>query len=90
MTKHHHESLRELLEKNKKWPLEYMFKFIVPNTDSKVDQVVEILPKHGKVTFKHTPNLKYVSVTCVALMEHAESIITVTNNATSIEGVMSL
>ncbi len=82
--------LKELLAQNKKWPLLYMFKFIVPNTDGKVQNVVDQLPKHGTVTFKHTKNLKYVSVTCKASMKSPEAIIEVTNTISSIDGVMSL
>lgn len=82
--------LSELLEKNKKWPLQYMFKFIVPNTDGKVQLVVDLLPNHGKISYKHTPNLRYVSVTCVASMPTAQSIVDITSQATSIHGVMAL
>ncbi|WP_439184881.1 DUF493 family protein [Carboxylicivirga taeanensis] len=82
--------LKELLAQNKKWPLLYMFKFIVPNTEGKVQKVVDQLPKHGSVTFKHTKNLKYVSVTCKASMKSPDAIINVTNTISSIDGVMSL
>ncbi|MBR8538039.1 DUF493 family protein [Carboxylicivirga mesophila] len=85
-----YEKLKELLAQNKKWPLLYMFKFIVPNADGKVQRVVDLLPKHGKVSYKHTKNLKYVSVTCTASMKSPEAIIEVTNNISSINGVMSL
>jgi len=84
------EKLRERLLENKKWPMRYMFKFIVPNQEGKVDQVVELLPKHGTVTFKHTKNLRHVSVTCVVSMKSANSIIEVTKKASAIEGVISL
>ncbi len=82
--------LKELLAQNKKWPLLYMFKFIIPNAEGKVQQVVDLLPKHGTVTYKHTKNLKYVSVTCKASMKSPEAIIDVTNTISSIDGVMSL
>ena len=82
--------LKELLAQNKKWPMLYMFKFIVPNEGNKVKQVVELLPKHGNVTYKHTKNLKYVSVTCKVSMKSANAIIDVTSKVASIEGVMSL
>ena len=63
-----------------------MFKFIVPNGEGKVDQVKALLPKEGKVTFKHTANLKHVSVTCVALMESADRIVEITEKVDEIEG----
>jgi len=84
------EKLRQRLLENKKWPLRYMFKFIAPNQDGKVDKVVELLPKHGTVTFKHTKNLRHVSVTCIVSMKSADSIIDVTTKVSAIEGVISL
>lgn len=85
-----YDKLKELLAHNKKWPLLYMFKFIVPNEEGKVQKVVDLLPKHGTVTFNHTKSLKFVSVTCKASMKSPDAIIEVTNNISSIPGVMSL
>ncbi|WP_430810370.1 MULTISPECIES: DUF493 family protein [unclassified Carboxylicivirga] len=85
-----YEKLKALLTENKKWPLLYMFKFIAPNQDGKVQDVVDLLPKHGTVTYKHTKNLKYVSVTCKASMKSADAIIEVTSKISEIKGVISL
>ena len=90
MSMQDYEKLKELLANNKKWPMLYMFKFIVPNEDGKVQQVVDLLPKHGTVTYNHTKNLKYVSVTCRVSMKSANAIIDVTSKVAIIEGVMSL
>ena len=79
-----YKNLRYRLMESEKWPLKYMFKFIVPN------QVKALLPTEGEVTFKHTDNLKHVSVTCVALMESADQIIVITEKADKIEGVIVL
>ncbi len=85
-----YQKLLAKLKENKKWPLLYMFKFIVPNEHGKVDEIKDLLPKHGQVSFKHTKNLKYVSVTCKASMKSAEDIIEVTAKASQIKGVISL
>jgi len=90
MSQQNYDKLKELLAENKKWPLLYMFKFIVPNNEGKVQTVIDMLPKHGTVSFKHTKNLKYVSVTCKVSMKNAESIIELTDKVSSIEGVMAL
>ncbi len=84
------DKLKEVLEKNKQWPLAYMFKFIVPNREGKVQNIVDIFPKEAKKSFKHTESLKYVSVTCVLNMNSAEEIITITEAAISVPGVMML
>jgi hypothetical protein len=90
MEHHQLEKLRLQLLNNKQWPLNYMFKFIVPNREGKVDQVVQLLPTSGKTSFRHTPNLQYVSVTCVTMMSTADEIITVTARINQIEGVIAL
>ncbi|MCW3805758.1 DUF493 family protein [Plebeiibacterium marinum] len=85
-----YQKLLEKLKENKKWPMLYMFKFIVPNEGGKVDQVKALLPKHGSLSFKHTKNLKFVSITCKASMKDAESIVKITAEASKIEGLISL
>jgi hypothetical protein len=67
-----------------------MFKFIVPNKEGKVDQVVALLPKTGEISFKHTKNLRHVSITCKVRMSDADSIIAITQSVSRIEGIMSL
>jgi len=90
MSKQDYTKLKEILAKNKKWPMLYMFKFIVPNSEGKVQSVVDQLPKHGTTTFNHTKNLKYVSVTCKVSMKSPDAIIQLTEKISAIEGVMSL
>lgn len=84
------ERLRVQLLKTEKWPLKYMFKFIVPNSNGRVNAVVETLPQGGQTTFKPSKDLHYVSVTHVNNMPSADSIIDAVTRATAIEGVISL
>lgn len=85
-----YDKLKALLLENKKWPMLYMFKFIVPNSDGRVEQVVDLLPKHGTVSYKHTKNLKHVSVTCKVSMKSAEAIIDISEKVAAVPGVISL
>ncbi len=78
-----------LLEEND-WPKAYMFKFIVPNQDGKVDRVKSLMPAQGALSFKHTKNLKFVSITCVATMASADAVIDVTEQAMLVGGVIPL
>jgi len=82
--------LKTLLEENKDWPLKYMFKFIVPNKDGKVDKVVSVFPADAEKNFKYTESMKYVAITCVLEMDNAEEIIRITESAIEIPGVMML
>lgn len=85
-----YEKLKEQLEQNKKWPLNYMFKCIVPNQEGKVQQITNMMPPGGKISYKNTKNLNYVSVTCVVMMPSADAIIQRTNNLSLVPGVMVL
>lgn len=89
-TKEKYIKLKELLDDNKKWPLRYMFKFVIPNKDGKVKLAKSLMPDNGQLKFKHTASLKYVSMTCVAYMKSANEIIALTQELEDIEGVMSL
>lgn len=90
ITKEKYIKLKELLDDNKKWPLRYMFKFIIPNKDSKVNRAKGMMPLGAQLKFKHTKSLKYVSMTCVAYMKSSQEIIDLTQQLEEIEGVMSL
>lgn len=84
---------KDLLNKqleNQTWPIRYMFKFIVPNQDGKVEKLNGLLPAESEISYKHTPNLQYVSITCVAQMHSAEQIVSITSKAVEIQGVMAL
>ena len=85
-----YDKLRDLLKRNEKWPLLYMFKFIVPNSEGKVNKVVSLMPTNSEITYKHTENLKFVSITCKATMHSADAIILLTDQIASIPGVISL
>ena len=67
-----------------------MFKFIAPNEEGKVNKVIELLPKHGTISYKHTKNLKHVSITCKASMASAVDIVKITSNISQIEGIIAL
>jgi hypothetical protein len=82
--------LRDLLEQNKIWPKMYMFKFVVPNSQGKVDRVKSILQPLGDLSFKNTANLKFVSVTCTAVMPNAVAVIEVYREVSVVEGVLAL
>jgi uncharacterized protein len=83
-------NLRYRLMENAIWPMKYMFKFISPNRNGKVDEIMALLPETGIMSFKHTSDLKHVSITCVVLMDSADQIIEITEKVDKIEGVVVL
>lgn len=90
MSKDKFQNLRYRLMETDSWPITYMFKFIAPNNSGKVEQVKSLLPAHGKISYKHTSSLKYVSITCVTEMDSADKIIEITEKADAIAGVIIL
>ncbi len=86
----HTESLLAQLEKNKKWPLRYMFKFVAPNDDTTVATIKEELPKSEQTTCKLSKNGKYVAITCIAMMPSAQEIVDISTKIGSMKGVMAL
>jgi len=82
--------LKDLLSENKKWPLLYMFKCIVPNNKDSINRVVALLPFNGKFGFKNSKNNKFVSVSCVAQMSDPQKIIDITKCISEIPDVMIL
>lgn len=84
------EGLRAQLLKTKRWPLKYMFKFVMPNDVHVIAEVRAMMPADGVISYKDSANGKYVAMTCVAMMPSADSIVEVTCKAASLPGVMSL
>lgn len=90
MTKDKFKNLRYRLMETGTWPSKYMFKFITPNKEGKVDRIKALLPNHGEFSFKHTPGFTHVAITCVATMESADEVVEVTEKVDAIEGVIVL
>ena len=84
------ERLRQQLLKTEQWPLKYMFKFIVPNSDGRVDSVKALLPIGGQTTYRPSKDIHYVAITHVNYMHSADEIISTVQRATSVPGVISL
>ncbi len=86
-----YERLKTELEKNHEWPTRYVFKFIVPNDEKKVEE----LKKHFEdieYTFKqnYSRNGKYVSLTFITTMNSADEIINRYKSVENIEGLIAL
>ena len=85
------ERLERELETSTTWPSEYLFKFIVPTSEEKVQRVQDIFNDMGAViTTKKSKNENYTSVSVNVMMESAESVINKYKEAAEIEGIISL
>jgi hypothetical protein len=84
------EKLREQLNKEKSWPLVYMFKFIIPADNRKIALVEAKFSDEATITQKESSNGKYISITVKEVMLDADSIISKYKEMEGIEGLMSL
>lgn len=80
-------SLKEQLDSQTDFPTLYMFKFIVPA--GREDEVARLLP-NNEMVLKKSAKGNYSSVTIKAMMPSSESIISIYNRASDIEGIISL
>lgn len=81
------ENFKEKLEASGEFPQLYMFKFIVPG--GKESEVAALFPKH-ELSTKASSGGKYVSTTVQAMMQSADQIIKIYEEAGEIEGLISL
>lgn len=84
------EKLREQLNKEKEWPIIYMFKFIIPADNRKIALVESKFSEEAVITQKESSTGKYISITIKEVMLNADSIISKYKEMEGIEGLMAL
>ncbi len=81
----------ELEKSTEQWPLDYLYKFIVPNDASKVQQIeTTFAGLNAKITTKQSGKGNFTSVSVRVMMPSADSIINKYEQVASIEGIISL
>jgi len=80
-------SFKEKLDQHYAWPSLYVFKFIVPAGQE--EAVKKLFPKHTP-SEKHSKNGNYISVTVQMMMPSSEAVVSVYEQAASIEGLIAL
>lgn len=82
---------QELENTAENWPLEYLYKFIVPANGENVDLINKAFDGLGAViTTNQSKTGKYTSVSINVAMPNADLIIEKYKEVSSIEGVISL
>ena len=82
--------LEEILKEDKSWPKPYMYKFIVPNSDNKVNAVKELMPEPNKVVMRSSKDLKYIAITMKTIVKSADEVLKLYKEIDKIEGVIKL
>ena len=86
-----YERLRLELNNNTSWPTKYLFKFIVPNDQCKIDKVANAFNNMGAVIdTKQSKTGKYTSISINVQMQNAQNIIDKYLEVSTVEGIISL
>ncbi|TVQ88282.1 MAG: DUF493 domain-containing protein [Bacteroidetes bacterium] len=83
-------SLREKLNYYKIWPVNYMFKFIVPAQMDKIARVEALFKDEAVIYRKESRKGNYISITAKQNMFSAEQIINIYKEAGKIEDIVPL
>ena len=90
-TKEFYERLRTELNNSNTWPAEYLFKFIVPTDQGKIEIVENAFNNMGAVIItKHSKTGKYTSISIDVQMTNAQKIIDKYLELSSVKGIISL
>ncbi|MDG1063142.1 MAG: DUF493 family protein [Flavobacteriaceae bacterium] len=83
--------LTDQLKKDTKWPAPYLYKFIVPSDDHKVEAIKTIFaPLSAKITVKVSSKGNYSSVSVAVVMDSPDSVVQKYREVSKVEGVISL
>lgn len=86
-----YKKLKRELKKNTKFPSKYLFKFIVPSEEEKINHVESLFNHAGAVITKKTSKTgKFVSISVLVVMKKAEDVIVKYQQAEKVEGIISL
>ncbi|MGC4129185.1 MAG: DUF493 family protein [Bergeyella sp.] len=84
-------SLKEKLEEAHNFPEEYLFKFIIPNSQSKLTEIYTVFDGlQHTLSNRDSKNGNYVSVSISAFVLDAEQVVKIYKEVSVIEGVMML
>ena len=82
--------LTELLDEDKTWPREYMFKFIVPFSPDSIRETEALFKDEARITMRESKTMKYMSITAKQMAGSAKEVIDVYRSAESIKGIMGI
>ena len=81
--------LKESLDLNYKFPCDFNFKFVVPNSEPQKTEVLNLL-NGSKISEKLSKTGKYVSVTGLLKVNSSDHIVQIYSDATKIDQLIAL
>lgn len=86
---HKFDNLRIQLELQE-WPNLYYFKFIIPTDSEKIALITKLFDNESEVTIHPSAKGNFTSISAKIIMMDVDSIIQIYEQASKIEGVISL
>lgn len=83
-------SLKNKLDAQNQWPLNYMFKFIVPADLEKVARIEALFDSSAVIYHKESRTGKFISITAKQEMNNSSAVIAVYEKASSIDDIVAL
>ncbi len=90
MDQEKYNKMKQQLLDSTKWPSVYMFKFIVPNNEDKINSVKNLFPEDTEYTFKTSRDIRFIGITIKKEMKSADDVVEVYTRAEGIKGIMAL
>ncbi len=86
-----YDRLRDELLKASSWPSNYLYKFIVPTDQKKIEEITAIFDNTGAVIeSKKSRKGNYTSLSITVHLEHPDQVIEKYKEVGKVEGVISL
>jgi len=83
--------LNESLNATTKFPVKYLYKFIVPTDENQVAEIKLLFAKKSaRITTKNSKTGKYVSVSISVILRSSKEVISYYKKAENIKGIISL
>ncbi len=90
MDQEKYNKMKQQLLDSTKWPSVYMFKFIVPNNEDKINAVKNLFSEDTEFTYKTSRDIRFIGITIKKVMKSADDVIEVYTRAEGIKGIMAL
>lgn len=90
-TSEFYKRLKKQLELNNSWPSLYLYKFIVPTSAEKIEEIESLFKNtNAIITTRGSSKGTYTSISIKVTMDSAEAIINIYQEVSNVEGVISL
>ena len=86
-----YKKLKKSLKKDTTWPAKYLYKFIVPTSKEKIEEIETIFSAtNAEITIRDSSKGTYTSLSITVTMKSPDAVIEKYKKVSKVEGVISL